>query len=53
LPHEASIPLEVHITTLRKGVERLSEGRDKAKRKEEQVLKRILDGPQYPELRSQ
>lgn len=50
LSHEASVPLEVHIMTLRKGVERLNEGRGRAKRKEEQILKRILEGPQYPEL---
>jgi hypothetical protein len=48
----ASIPLEVHIMTLRKGVERLSEGRGRAKLREEKVLKRILEGPQYPELGS-
>ncbi|CAG7852055.1 SubName: Full=Uncharacterized protein {ECO:0000313/EMBL:CCA74701.1} [Serendipita indica DSM 11827] len=52
LADEASVPIEVHITTLRKGVQRLSEGRGRARNREEQVLKRILDGPQYPELSS-
>ncbi|KAG8829280.1 hypothetical protein FRC17_006830 [Serendipita sp. 399] len=50
LSEEASIPIEVHIMTLRKGVERLTEGRGRAKRREEQVRERILEGPQYPEL---
>jgi hypothetical protein len=50
LSDEASIPLEIHLMTLRKGVERLNESRGRAKSKEKQILKRILDGPQYPEL---
>ncbi|KAG8810348.1 hypothetical protein FRC19_004603 [Serendipita sp. 401] len=52
LAEEASIPIEVHITTLRKGVERLTEGRGRAKRREDQVVKRLSEGPQYPELGS-
>ena len=52
LADEASVPIEVHIMTLRKGVQRLSEGRGRARNREEQVLKRILDGAQYPELGS-
>jgi hypothetical protein len=46
----ASIPIEVHVMTLQKGVQRLAESRGRSKSRAEQVLKRILDGPQYPEL---
>lgn len=52
LAEEASIPLEVHIMTLRKGVDRLSEKRRGARQREEQVLRRIMEGAQYPELPS-
>jgi superfamily I DNA and RNA helicase len=50
LAEEASIPLEVHIMTLRKGVDRLSEKRRGARNREEQVLRRIMEGSQYLEL---
>lgn len=52
LAEEYSVPLEVHIMTLRKGVDRLTERRRVAKQREEQVLRRVLDGPQYRELSS-
>ncbi|PVG01093.1 hypothetical protein CPB86DRAFT_781993 [Serendipita vermifera] len=47
-----SIPIEVHVMTLQKGVQRLAESRGRSKNRADQVLKRILEGPQYPELPS-
>jgi hypothetical protein len=45
------VPIEVHITTIRRGVQRLSDGRAKAKLRERQALQRMVDGgPQYPAL---
>lgn len=38
------VPIEVHIATIRKGVQRLSDGRRKAKLRERQALQRIMDG---------
>lgn len=47
------VPIEVHIMTIRKGVQRLSDGRGKAKRRERQALQRMMDSsPQYPALES-
>ena len=45
------VPIEVHIATIRKGVQRLSAGRGKAKLRERQALQRVLDAsPLYPAL---
>lgn len=38
------IPLEVHVRSIRSGIERLNEGRIRAREKEEQAMQRIL-GP--------
>ncbi|KAG9053715.1 hypothetical protein FS842_007347 [Serendipita sp. 407] len=44
------VPIEVHLSVLRGGVEQLVEGRAIAKEKEDAVRKRLSEGPQYPEL---
>ena len=50
---DAIVPIEVHIATIRKGAQKLSDGRRKAKLRERQALQRIMDGgPQYPALES-
>ena len=47
------VPIEVHIATIRKGAQKLADGRGKAKLRERQALQRIMDGaPQYPALES-
>jgi hypothetical protein len=47
------LPIEVHIATIRKGAQKLSDGRGKAKLRERQALQNIMDGgPQYPALES-
>lgn len=38
----SSIPVEVHIRSIRSGLERLKEGRIKAKEREEEAVRRIL-----------
>ncbi|KAG8820989.1 hypothetical protein FRC19_008319 [Serendipita sp. 401] len=48
----AKIPIGHHIDTLRKGVERLTESRAIAQQREGAAARRLLDGPQYPELGS-
>ena len=41
-----SIPMEVHIASIQNGIERLQEGRDRAKRAEVDTVKRVLEaGP--------
>ncbi|KIM28644.1 hypothetical protein M408DRAFT_137678 [Serendipita vermifera MAFF 305830] len=47
LAHETAVPLEVHIETLRKGVQRLTDGRNRAKVKEDAILGVVMDGPQH------
>jgi len=37
------VPIEVHIATIRKGVQRLSVGREEARLRERQVLQRVID----------
>jgi len=39
---EGEIPLEVHVKSIRSGIERLQEGRIKAKEREEEAITRIL-----------
>ena len=52
LPDEI-VPIEVHIATIRKGAQKLSDGRGKSKLRERQALQRIIDGGlQYPALDS-
>lgn len=50
LPNEPSIPLEVHIENLRKGVEVLTEARSRERRKEDRVIDGIADRRKYPRL---
>jgi uncharacterized coiled-coil DUF342 family protein len=50
LSNEPSIPLEVHIENLRKGVEMLTEARSGARRKEDRVIEGIADRRKYPRL---
>ncbi|KIM20439.1 hypothetical protein M408DRAFT_307767 [Serendipita vermifera MAFF 305830] len=47
LGHEATVSLRTYIETLEKGVQRLSEERDRAKVKKETFLRIILDGHQH------
>lgn len=42
------VPIEVHIATIRKGAQKLYEGRGKAKLRERQALQRIMDGHPQP-----
>jgi len=37
------VPIEVHIATIRKGVQRLSVGREEARLRERQALQRVID----------
>ncbi|KIM20437.1 hypothetical protein M408DRAFT_135758 [Serendipita vermifera MAFF 305830] len=47
LAHGTAVPLKVHIETLRKGVQRLTDGRNRAKVKEDAILGIVMDGPQH------
>jgi len=40
----SNIPLEVHISSIRKGIDRLAEGRTQAKAREDAYLRQLLDG---------
>ena len=52
LPNEPSIPLQLHIENLRKGVEVLTQGKLMAKRREDQVIEQMTDRRKYPRLGS-
>jgi hypothetical protein len=52
LPNEPTIPLQLHIENLRKGVEVLSQGKLMAKRREDQVIEQMADRRKYPRLGS-
>lgn len=52
LPNEPTIPLELHIKSLRKGVEVLTEGKYKAKEKEDRVIEQIGNKRKYVRLES-
>ncbi|KZT60989.1 hypothetical protein CALCODRAFT_448139 [Calocera cornea HHB12733] len=41
---DTNIPLEVHVNSIRKGIERLAEGRTRAKAREDSYLRQLLDG---------
>ncbi|EHY55074.1 hypothetical protein HRR83_005670 [Exophiala dermatitidis] len=44
LQHHREIPLSVHVESIRLGVERLQEGRERARRIEQSHVRRIVDG---------
>jgi len=52
LPNEPTIPLQLHIENLRKGVEVLTQGKLMAKRREDQVIEQMADRRKYPRLGS-
>ncbi|KZO94256.1 hypothetical protein CALVIDRAFT_484704 [Calocera viscosa TUFC12733] len=41
---DINIPLEVHVGSIRKGIERLTDGRTRAKAREDVYLQQLLDG---------
>ncbi|EXJ93810.1 hypothetical protein A1O1_02203 [Capronia coronata CBS 617.96] len=50
LQHHREIPLSVHVESIRLGVERLEQGRERARRLEQAHVRRVVDGAESEQL---
>ncbi|EXJ92032.1 hypothetical protein A1O3_00582 [Capronia epimyces CBS 606.96] len=50
LQHHREIPLSVHVESIRLGVERLEQGRDRARQLEQAHVRRVIDGAEIEQV---